>query len=190
VKNWFRKFISHFRGDRDLISLNLSVNRQTRRRELRLSPDLQPTSLRALVWTREEAEAAWKAKRTEVNVAIMLPKNIKSVQSVAGNFMVDGRPARVEVCLNESIKQWILTPPDKKLEQEREQGGLEREQERLERQKWKPSPDPKPIEGRTCGACGGKLVLIGLYNWERSTDVFTPAGTGEKCLRCGTLTEL
>jgi hypothetical protein len=143
-----------------------------------------------LVWTREEAEAAWAAKRTEVNVAIMLPRHIKSIQSVTGNFMVDGRPARVEVCVNESIKQWILTPPDKKLEQKREKDRLEIEQDRVEREKWVKLPDPKPIEGRTCGACGGRLVLIGLYNCEPSTDVFTLAGTGEKCLRCGTLTEL
>jgi hypothetical protein len=172
VKNWFRKFIRHFR-------------------ELRLSPDLPPPSLRALVWTLEEAEAAWKAKRTEVNLAIMLPQNVKSVQSATGDFMVDGRPARVQVCINESVKQWILMPPDKRLEQKREKERLEREQDRLERQTWaKSPPDPEPIEGRTCGACGGKLVLVILNYYCDPGDIITPADTAEKCLSCGRSTVL
>ena len=192
MKNWLAKLVGQLRRDQaGLVLLNLSVNRQTKRQpELRLPPDLEPTS--KFVWTREEAEAAWKMKRTEVNLAIMLPENTsRSIQCAAGNFMVDGSPARVEVCVNEAAKRWILTPPEKRLEQKRKQERLEREQEReqdrLERQKWaKFPPDPEPVEGRTCRVCGGKLVLVLLnYFCDGETDVITPADKAEKCLSCG-----
>lgn len=179
VTNWLHKIIGQLRGT-GLVLLNLSVNRQTKREpELRLPPDLQPA--RTFLWTREEAEAAWTEKRTEVNLAIL---------SGTGTFMVDGSPARVEVCLNQEVKQWILTPPDKRLAQAREKERLEREQDGLERQKWaKFPPDPTPIEGRVCSVCGGNLVLDILnYYCEQGTDVITPADTAEKCLSCGKVT--
>jgi hypothetical protein len=83
-------------------------------------------------------------------------------------------------------KQWILTPPEKRLEQRRENERLEREEARLERRKWaKFPPDPEPIEGRTCAACGGTLVLMILnYHMEGGTDFVTPADKAEKCILC------
>ena len=120
MENWFRKFISRFRGeqpDRDLVLLNLTFNRQSR-------PD----------------------PSTFVGTA----------------------------------NEW--NPPRKTRGQE---------EDRLEREKWKFPPAPEPIEGRTCGACGGKLVLVILnYHCEPWTDVIIPADKAEKCVRCGRLIEL
>jgi hypothetical protein len=61
--------------------------------------------------------------------------------------------------------------------------------ERFEPETWRLPPESQPIEGKTCRSCGGQLVLIRLYNCEPWTDVITPAGTAEKCLRCGRVTE-
>ena len=59
-----------------------------------------------------------------------------------------------------------------------------REKENERRVKF--PPDPEPIEGRVCGECGGKLVLVILnYDWDRVTDAVTPADKAEKCLNCG-----
>ena len=53
------------------------------------------------------------------------------------------------------------------------------------------SPAPEPTEGRTCTACGGKLVVKILnYFYEHGTDVITPADKVERCLSCGRLTVL
>jgi hypothetical protein len=49
-------------------------------------------------------------------------------------------------------------------------------------------PEPQSIGDKTCHSCGGRLVLIQLYNCEPSTDVITPAELAEKCLQCGGLT--
>jgi hypothetical protein len=67
----------------------------------------------------------------------------------------------------------------------------EEEEDSLERQKWKSHPAPEPIEGRTCSACGGKLVVEILnYHYEHGTDVISPADKVEKCLSCGRSTVL
>jgi hypothetical protein len=188
VWGWFKKLCHQFSGRRiHPASLNLSANRHTMRAgECRSSTALLPTPLRTFVWTREEAEAAWTAKRTEVNLALMLPNNTESIQSCTGGFMVDGRLASVEVCVNEAVKQWILTTRSE------ERRATEREQDTFERQKWaKFCPNPERIEGRTCCLCGGKLVLIILnYHYEHGTDVISPADKAEKCLSCGRVTVL
>ena len=61
------------------------------------------------MWTKEEAELAWRAKRTEINLSLILPEKVSSVQSCSGAFMVDGKPARVVICLNDAVKQWLLS---------------------------------------------------------------------------------
>jgi hypothetical protein len=105
------------------------------------------------------------------------------------NLCVD-RPSRplpettVGPGYKEVKKKVAPNPPRKAREQEEEQ-------DRLERQKWKSHPAPEPIEGRTCSACGGKLVVEILnYYYEHGTDVITPADKVEKCLNCGRLTVL
>lgn len=75
------------------------------------------------VWTREEAEAAWHANRTEVNLALTLPENAAVVRSSAGIFIVDGKPARVVICVNKSAKQRIHSTQaiqEKKAKEERQ----------------------------------------------------------------------
>ncbi len=149
--------------------------------ELGSFPELQPRPLGTFVWTREEAEAAWKTQRTERNLGAMLSADISSVQYFSGGFMVDGIPATVTVCRNEWVKQQIVAPSDKVR--------FDRHQDRLERQKWGKAPQTTPIEGRTCAACGGKLVMEILnYYCEYGTDVISPADTSEQCLSCGRLT--
>jgi len=140
--------------------------------------------LRVFLWTREEAEAAWKANRTETNFALLVPEEITSLQYFSGILQVDGIPAKVIVYRNEPVKQKILTPADKQR--------FDKEQLSLERQRWlKSTPDPEPIEGRTCQVCGGKLVLVILnYFRDEVTDVFTPADRKEECLACGRTTAL
>jgi hypothetical protein len=109
------------------------------------------------VWTREEAKAAWHANRTEVNLALTLPENVERVRSCTGIFVVDGKSARVVICVDEPAKRWILMPPQKTLEQTTEKARLERAQDKLspkrvalhadrhERQTREKSPaDPEP----------------------------------------------
>jgi hypothetical protein len=129
----------------------------------------------AFVWTTEEAELAWKERRIDFNLALTIPENAKSVYRRDG-FLVDGMPATIHICSNESAKRAVL-----KAQQ------LASEPEGIERQKWaKFPPDPQPIEGKTCRVCGGKLVLVILnYFRDRDPDVFTPADKAEKCLSCG-----
>ena len=137
--------------------------------------------MRTIIWTREEAEAAWRDRHTERNLAMMIPDKLSSVPYCSGGFLVDGRPATVTVCLNESIKQQILTPSGKE--------AFDRELDRLERQKWgKIPPDPEPVEGRTCAACGGKLVREILNYYFLPGDVIVPADTVDRCLSCGKAT--
>jgi hypothetical protein len=133
--------------------------------------------LKELYWTREEAELAWKAKRTETNLALILPENALSAPCCSGGFLVDGIPATVTVCRGESVKQQFLNPT-----KQHESDG-----EQHERRNWvKFPPDPKQIEGRTCRLCGGTLVLLILnYFRDEITDVITPADQVEKCLSCG-----
>lgn len=47
------------------------------------------------------------------------------------------------------------------------------------------SPELQFIDGKTCHSCGGRLVLIQLYDCEPWTDVITPAELAEECLQCG-----
>jgi hypothetical protein len=145
--------------------------------------------VRVIIWTLDEAETAWRAGRTKYDLAETFRRFAMSLESMAGNCLVDGKAARVVVCVNEAVKQRVLSAP---LD---EMPGISkaeraREEDRLERQKWaKSPPSPEPIEGRTCAVCGGKLVLIILnYYCESWTDVITPADTAEKCLDCGRLT--
>jgi hypothetical protein len=206
VKNWLNNLIRRL----GLALLNFSFNSQTKQeQELRSFPKTPVTTL--LVWAREEAEVAWKAGRTEVNIATMLPENAASAKSATGRFMVDGRPAQVVLCLNEAVKRWLLAPSDKRLEPKREKERDERKQSEPELEDWaRPSgaqsskpytcitsspkrvpkfpPDPEPIKGKTCRKCGGPLVLkILSYDCEPWTDTITPADTAEECLRCGRL---
>jgi hypothetical protein len=156
-----------------------AINRPARNEEREFE-----SRLRVFLWTREEAEAAWKANRTKANLALLLPDSIEIVHYFSGRFVVDGLLATVTVCRDESVKQQILTPADRER--------FDREQLRLEQQKWvKSPPDPEPIVGRTCHVCGGKLVLIILnYFRDEITDVFTPADKVEKCVNCGRVRNL
>jgi hypothetical protein len=149
--------------------------------------------VRIVVWTLDEAEAAWKAGRTKYNLAETFRRFAMSLESMAGSFPVDGDTARVVVCINETVQKRILSVQlDKIKVLDISKAEQAREEEQPKRQKWVKSPPyPEPIEGRTCGACGGKLVLIILnYYCEPWTDVITPADKAEKCLSCGRLTEL
>ncbi len=49
-------------------------------------------------------------------------------------------------------------------------------------------PGAQFIDDKTCHSCGGRLVLIQLYDCEPWTDVITPAELVEKCLQCGGFT--
>jgi len=64
--------------------------------------------MRLLVWTREEAKAAWKENRTEANLASILPETVNTVQSCSGSFVVDGKPTRVVICIDDAAKRWLL----------------------------------------------------------------------------------
>jgi len=82
-------------------------------------------TLRTVVWTREEAESAWNAKRTQVNLALLVSENKSSVQTCAAHCMVDGESARVVICINESVKRWILQPSEKNLKQQHQRKNRE-----------------------------------------------------------------
>jgi hypothetical protein len=108
VKNWLNNLLRRL----GLALLKFSFNTQTKRRQrLRSSPQIPLTTL--LAWTRKEAEVAWKAGRTEVNLAAMLSESVTSAKNVSGCFMVDGRPIRIVVCLNHEIKCQILMTMEK-----------------------------------------------------------------------------
>jgi hypothetical protein len=192
VKKLLRKFTGWLRGKR---SDPLSFYREPQAECTRAIPTpLEAESkVRVIIWTLDEAETAWRTGRTKYDLGETFRRFAMSLESMAGSFLVDGNAARVVVCVNEAVKKRVLSAPLDKI------GALsiskaERasEENRLERQKWaKSPPDPEPIEGRTCAACGGKLVLIILnYYCESWTDVITPADTAEKCLSCGRLTRL
>jgi hypothetical protein len=79
-------------------------------------------------WTKKEAESAWIEGRLKNNIAKMLPDSSDLFQYVSGGFMVDGWPATVYVCRDESIKQRISTPSQREK--------YDKEQDQIERQKW------------------------------------------------------
>lgn len=111
MKNWLNNLVRR----PGLAVLNFRFNSQTKlEQKLRSFAETPVTTF--LVWTREEAEVAWKAGRTEVNLATKLPENATSTKSATGRFMVDGRPALIELCLNEAVKRRLLTPPGIRLE--------------------------------------------------------------------------
>ncbi len=96
--NWFWKFVSHLLKKQAVRPL----------RNLRGERCASEQPKRPLfVWTREEAETAWHTNRTEVNLALTLPENVTAVRSSTGVFVVDGKPARVVICVSESAKQWM-----------------------------------------------------------------------------------
>ena len=78
----------------------------------KLHSDSDKMPLRTFVWTQEEAEAAWEAQRIDINLALLVSENHSSVQTCAARSIVDGEPASVVVCINESVKRWILQPTE------------------------------------------------------------------------------
>jgi hypothetical protein len=192
VKSLFRRFIGWLRGKR-------SGPRSFYREPHAESPNAisNPVAVDCkvctVVWTLDEAESAWRAGRTNYNLGETFRRFAKSLESMAGSFLVDGDAARVVVCVDEAVKQRILSVPfgdetgasdiskaQQAIDKEWLEGQkwLER-QKCLERQEWaKFSPAPKPIEGRICSVCGGKLVVEILnYFWDRGTDVCSAADT-------------
>lgn len=165
MQKWFRTLINHMRkgrADHSPSSLGASGFSQKESQSAAMATShSQPTPPRLLVWTKEEAELAWKAKRTEVNLALMLSeKAMETVQSCSGSFMVDGNPARVVVCVNDAVKQWLLNEATKqrvlsKKEDtiRKEQPTKEEERTREERQKaieeeWKKNGCVKDSSGQ------------------------------------------
>jgi hypothetical protein len=189
VKNLLRKFTGWFRGKR---SGPLSFYREPQAECTRAIPTplAAESKVRVIIWTLDEAETAWRAGRTKYDLAETFRRFAMSLESMAGNCLVDGKAARVVVCVNEAVKQRVLSAP---LD---EMPGISkaeraREEDWLERQTWaKSPPDLEPIEGRTCGACGGKLLLVILNYYCDPGDIITPADTAEKCLSCGASTVL
>lgn len=192
MKNLLRKLIGWLQGKRS-VPLTFHREPQAEIPHAISHPVAVDCKVRTVVWTIDEAEAAWMAGRTKYNLGETFRTFAMSLESMAGSFLVDGDAARVVVCVNGAVKKRILSAQlDKIRVLDISRTEQAREEERLERQKWaKSSLDPEPIAGRTCGACGGRLMLIVLnYYCEQWTDVITPADKAEKCLGCGRLTEL
>jgi hypothetical protein len=116
----------------------------------------------------------------------------KSQESLAGTVLVDGQSVRVVICATQALNNWIHQASVDQQALEKAKAKRIKENDRRERESWaKFPPVPEPIEGRSCGTCGGQLVLVVLtYNYERGTDIFTPADTEERCLGCGRTTTL
>ena len=194
VKNLLRKLIGWLRGKRS--GLALLTEPQAQSTNAIPTPVAMESKVHAVIWTVDEAEAAWRAGRTRYNLGETFRRFAKSLESMAGRSLVDGDAVRVVVCVNEEVKKRILSVQSDKIrvveisKDTTAKAEQARKEERRERDQWaKVHPDPEPIEGRTCGACGGKLVLVILnYYCEPSTDVITPADKVEKCLSCGRLT--
>jgi len=101
VKSWLNNLVRRL----GLALLKISCSSQTKG-WYRSSSETIATRL--IVWTRKEAELAWKAGRTEANLAKILPEDVESTKTVSGRFIVDHIPARVVICVNEEIKRQIL----------------------------------------------------------------------------------
>jgi hypothetical protein len=59
------------------------------------------------LWTAVEAEAAWRAGRTEYNLGETFDTFAKSLEWMAGNFLVDNKRARVVICTNQRVKKRV-----------------------------------------------------------------------------------
>ena|ERR1039458_359813 len=146
VKDWLIKLIGQLRKSRSgPVLLKLTFSREPEREFQTPGGNAIPTFplcgvvllTTLLVWTRKEAEVAWKAGRTEVNLATMLPENVKSAKTVSGRFMVDGRPRRVVVCLNQEIKCQILMTIEKEKARETEKERVVKAKQEAMEEQWR-----------------------------------------------------
>lgn len=82
-----------------------------------LAPRLARSKSATFLWTADEAEEAWRAGRTEYNLGRTFETFAKSLERMAGNFLVDGKRARVVICINPGVKKKVplpLPPLDKR----------------------------------------------------------------------------
>jgi len=90
------KLVDHFGQKRTGLTL-LKLSLMPEIRQGSVVPCLQEVApklgAKTFIWTREEAEGAWLAKRTEYNLAQILPKDVNSIESISGGFIVDGKGA-------------------------------------------------------------------------------------------------
>lgn len=164
VRNLFRKLIARLRGKRS--GLNISFPNEPRTSGTNAPPTCPLCGVVPLNW---DVHNKW------CSVVVGTKSGEELWVGINGGVATDREPYPPKECV------------DRRTLKERLAGEQAKEQERLERLKWvKSPPDPEPIEGRTCTACGGKLVVEVLnYFWDRGTDHCAPADKKERCLGCG-----
>ena len=108
MQKWFRILIIYIRKGHSASIVAASSPRQKAPSAAIPSTQSERTLPGLLIWTKEEADLAWKEKRTEVNLASILSEKVNAVQSCSGSFMVDGKPTRVVICVDDSAKRWLL----------------------------------------------------------------------------------
>lgn len=152
MQKWFSNlinYVSRLRATRS--ASNLGVSSLSRKAPPAAKPAThsEQTPPKLLIWTKDEAELAFKEKRTEVNLASILPGKVNTVQSASGSFMVDGKPTRVVVCGDEAAKKWLWEASKQRvLSEEQEVGRIERERQNATEEEWRRNGCVKDASGQ------------------------------------------
>lgn len=157
--NWLKDFIERIRKRRPTLELPQAGSPAGAQREVRTSvrPAFPPCPRCGVVPLNWDVHQKWCAVVTGAQKADRLLVSKSGVQRIA--------PGATLSLLDLSYGSRTKKPPE-------QEGAVSASRLQF-------------IDDKNCHSCGGRLVLIQLYDCEPWTDVITPADVAEQCLQCG-----